>query len=120
MNDSDRRLSVEKKLWICGGQFSSSFCTCVMICGVDMGKSRYRFREGNLDKMGNPSIPETNGIVFPNVCVCVCVHKQDSGPQGAPLTCMVPTKMLTDMKPCDLETFTSAGARKIATRNPTE
>ena len=40
--------------------------------------------------------------------------------QGAPLTCMVPTKMLTDMKPCDLETFTSAGARKIATRNPTE
>ena len=71
MNDRDRRLSVEKKLWICGGQFSSSFCTCVMICRVDMSEKALESEKEPLTTWKpRASRQKKYGIVFPSVCAC--------------------------------------------------
>ena len=94
---------------------------------------RSRYGQNTLESEQEPTTKKSqasrhNGIVLPRVCVGggggggggSFRIKDPKVPPSAALTCMVPTKMLTDMKPCDLETFTSAGARKIATRNPIE
>ena len=103
-SDSDSRLRVEKKLRICSGHASSSRWICVVIwrawdCHCIDVSTKHD------DRLYQHQTLVTWKTTRNHIMVWLC-------------TCIVPTKMLTDIKPWDLETFMTIGARKRAAKKP--